>query len=492
MRLFPYQEKCIHDLRESYKQGIRRPVLQLPTGGGKTVIAHKILSSAAKKGKKALFLCDRIALCEQAAKEFYKLGSRVAILQQGLRGDSSPDILVASVQSIANRERLPDIDVVLRDEGHVMREYDKKMMTKYNNILFCSLSATPWAVGMGAEGYYQKIIKGPSVEELINLERLTDSDVWAPSKPDLRKVRKLAGEYNQQDLAKITAKRVGDVVEQWFEHGQWHQTMISAVNCKDSIAIIEKLKSKGIKAYHVDYRTSINTMYKKGGVIDQFKAGEIQVLSSVFKLSIGIDLPNCTCLVMAAPYKSLIRHYQFWGRGIRAYPGKESCTVIDMSGNVEDLGWNTDPTPDTLDTGEKPPASSKEYEKREPARCKARLPNGQICGTEKLGQRKCPKCGFEPTPISGVEFINGKLEQIGKKANCQSTPEQKRAFFGGLKHYAQSKGYSEGWAAHKYRSKYGCWPNHYKDAPMIPPNADVLGFITHLNIKYAKGKQKAG
>lgn len=494
MSLYEDQEKMVDDVREAYKQGIRRPVLQGPTGFGKTRVAHNILSSASKKKKKGIFLCDRISLCEQTAQEFYKLGSRVGIIQQGYRGDTNPEILVASVQSIASRSRLPDVDLILRDECHVVREYDKLVMKTYNDILFAGLSASPWAKGMGAPGLYEKIIKGPSVQELINIGRLTDSDIWAPSKPDLHRLKLVAGEYNQKELGRITAKRVGEVVDQWFQHGFGQQTMISAVNCADSIAICDKLNERGIKAFHVDYKTKLSTMYKKGGVIDLFKAGEIQVLSSVFKLSIGIDLPNCTCLVMAAPYKSLIRHWQFWGRGIRAYEGKEVCTVIDMSGNVEELGFNTDPTPDYLDDGEKPPAQSAEYEKREPARCKAILADGKMCGAEKKGERTCPACGFTPTPEAGIASINGELVNIknSKKANKEIGWDQKTRMMAGFKHYAAKKQYKEGWAAHAYRECTGVWPNdpRVKYAEPAEPDEFTKKKIQWLNIKRAKGRQR--
>jgi len=497
MKPYEYQEKVVEDTREAYRQGVRRPMIQLPCGGGKTFISNMIFRSAIKKNKKVLFLCDKIALCEQAAQSFSKLGSRVAIIQQGRRGDSNPEILVASVQSIEKLPRLPDVDLIIRDEAHVLRAYDKRLMETYNNVLFAGLSATPWSKGLGKAGYYETIIKGPSTSNLIELGRLTPSDIWEPSAPDLEAVGIVAGEYNQKQLGEVTAKRVGEVVDQFFEICPNDQTMISAINCADSINIVDRLVARGVKAYHVDYKTPVQKMYMKGGIIDMFKAGELQVLSSVFKLSIGIDLPNCTKLIFAAPTKSLIRHIQFWGRGIRSYPGKEFCTIIDMAGNRAQLGFNTDETTDELDKGDKPISQRAEYEKKEPAQCSARDKNGHICGAKKEGSRTCPKCGFTPTPEPGIEYVNGKLVRIQdngkvkKKLNKKHSTEQKRKFYAELKGYAESRSFKDGWSAHKYKERYGVWPNHHSNVRSLSPSYETMSYIKHLNIKNSQAPKRA-
>ena len=63
-----YQVDAINQLRQAILQGHKRIVLQLATGGGKTTIAAEMVRNAVKKGKKALFLADRIELVEQTSK----------------------------------------------------------------------------------------------------------------------------------------------------------------------------------------------------------------------------------------------------------------------------------------------------------------------------------------------------------------------------------------------------------------------------------------
>ena len=485
--LYPDQEKIIEDTRDVLRQGIKRPIIMAPCGFGKTFVSSEIIRmfKAKNPNKRALFLCDRIALCEQTAKEFYKLGHRVAVLQQGWRGDSNPDVLVASVQSIEKSPHLPAIDLCLHDESHVLRAYIKRLMETYNNIPIIGLSATPFSRGLGAPGYYEEIVKGPTVQELIDNNRLTRSDVWCPSEPDLEAIGALGGDYNQKQLGEVTAKRVGEVVDNFFDIAPTQQTMISAMNCADSISIVDKLIEKGIKAVHVDYKTTVKEMYSDGGIIDQYKAGSIQVLSSVFKLSIGIDLPNCTCTIAAAPTKSLIREIQFRGRGIRVYEGKEFCTHIDMSGNISRLCDITDDLPDTLDKGDKPVSESTEYKKPELSRCKA-VVNRKLCNEPKKGNRTCSKCGFTPTPNPGIEYVNGKLVN---KSDTGPSKAYKKSFARQLKQYGEDKGYKYSWPYVIYKEKF-------KEDPECKiwkmkneqPQTEVLNYIKYLNIKRAKAR----
>ena len=63
---------------------------------------------------------------------------------------------------------------------------------------------------------------------------------------------------------------------------------------------------------------------------------------------------------------------------------------------------------------------------------------------------------------------------------------EKGQFFAELKGHAARKGYADGWASHKYRERFGVWPNAVKHVPTHEPGAETLAWITHLNIRHAK------
>ena len=49
---------------------------------------------------------------------------------------------------------------------------------------------------------------------------------------------------------------------------------------------------------------------------------------------------------------------------------------------------------------------------------------------------------------------------------------------------------SEGWAAHSYRKRFGVWPNQLAKTP-TEPTPEVLGYVRHLDIAFAKSRGKA-
>lgn len=78
------------------------------------------------------------------------------------------------------------------------------------------------------------------------------------------------------------------------------------------------------------------------------------------------------------------------------------------------------------------------------------------------------------------------MEQV--KGELQEVVTVNQEFYSGLLFHAKEKGYSSGWAKHKYKEKFGHWPTGAKDHPI--KSDSVAGWIKHLNIKYAHAKRK--
>ncbi len=69
MQLRDYQTKAISDLRSSFKQGNKSPLLVMPTGSGKTVVFAQISKTLELNKKNVLILEHRKELGEQATKK---------------------------------------------------------------------------------------------------------------------------------------------------------------------------------------------------------------------------------------------------------------------------------------------------------------------------------------------------------------------------------------------------------------------------------------
>ena len=55
---------------------------------------------------------------------------------------------------------------------------------------------------------------------------------------------------------------------------------------------------------------------------------------------------------------------------------------------------------------------------------------------------------------------------------------------------AVERGYKPGWVAHKYREKFGDWPQRRYVTP-IKPTPEVLSWVRSRDIAWAKSNQRA-
>jgi len=112
LKLRDYQSHAVNLLRQAFSQGHKRVILQLATGGGKSEIAAQIIINALAKGKRIVFTCNKIVLCEQISARFDKYSVPHGIWQaQNERFNPGLPCQVASVQTLANRKPLEGVDI---------------------------------------------------------------------------------------------------------------------------------------------------------------------------------------------------------------------------------------------------------------------------------------------------------------------------------------------------------------------------------------------
>src|SRR5277367_3545120 len=116
--LRPHQERALESLRASLASGHRHPMLQAPTGFGKTLTAAHIIQRALDKGKRVAFVVPALSLIDQTVSAFEAEGIHALGVLQGIhpRTDRDAPIQICSVQTLARRRR-PEVDVVLVDEA---------------------------------------------------------------------------------------------------------------------------------------------------------------------------------------------------------------------------------------------------------------------------------------------------------------------------------------------------------------------------------------
>lgn len=101
----------------------------------------------------------------------------------------------------------------------------------------------------------------------------------------------------------------------------------------------------------------------------------------------------------------------------------------------------------------------------------------------------CPTCGFLRERRNKAEAVAGEISELtlGKKKKEPVTMEYKKHFYHQLLQYARGHGYQDGWAYHKYKNKFGVYPNCEK--AVMPVGIEVYNWVMHENIKNAKRRR---
>lgn len=477
-----HQEKAIHDLREALLDGDKRVMIQAPTGFGKTVVAVALINRALAKNKRVIFVVPAIDLVDQTIRALYQNGIEDVGVIQAMHELSNWDmpVQVCSVQTLMRRT-IPQADLVIIDEGHRWFTFYGKWMLDpaWGKVPFVGLSATPWTRGLGA--FYQRLIIATTTQELIDAGYLSDFRVFAPTSPDLKGVRTVAGEYHEGDLGKVmnTTKLVADVVDTWQRLGENRPTLCYGVDRAHAKALQLKFQAAGISCAYQDMNTR---PMERRAIAAQFNAGEVKVVCNVGTLTTGIDW-DVRCIVMARPTKSEMLFVQIIGRGLRTAPGKDHCLILDHSDNHIRLGFVTDIEHETLDDGRERPAGGDGDKIELPKPCP------QCTFLKPPRTSKCPACGFVTQfQARDIQHADGELAELKRKGR-KVTFEDKLQTLGMLMAVAQQRGRKPGWASWKYRELFGVWPAQKQGVPLVPPSVELLRWVKSKDIAFAKGNR---
>lgn len=501
MKLRPYQESAITEYEQMLAMGIRAPLMVAPTGAGKTIIAASIIDRARQAGENVLFLAPRRELIHQTTKKLKAIGVPHGVVLAGFKHMQRlyEGVQVASVDTLisrmirSQRMTLPTFHRLIIDEAHVgVTDARERLFNLWPDATLLGLTATPCRSDGKALGrIYDELIEVASVAELVRGGYLVDADYYSVSEPDLRKVRTTAGDYNRADLNRTMnkPKLVGDIVQHWLEHAHDRRTVVFASSIDHSAALAVQFQLMGVAAEHVDANTPTA---ERERIFERFQSGSTQVLTNCTLASIGFDLPELDCVVFARPTKSLGLYIQMLGRGLRTAPGKEKCLVLDHAGNVQRHGFATEPRYWTLHG-----KYAQDQEKAERAK-KEKIDKGLIevicpeCHYVFEASPECPMCGYVfPKKGRVLETIDGQLIPLNHKPKAEHDPYEWYLMLAG---YAKIKGYKPGWIAHKFKEKFGEWPNRMwkRDGELYPvtPTSEVLRWIQSRQIAWARSQKK--
>lgn len=466
IELRKYQENAIRELRKNIANGKRRLILCAPTGAGKTVMFTYMVSRAVERQKKCLIVTDRTELLTQAGGALEKFGLKPIEIKPNKRITSLNGILyVGMAQTLKRRIKdqmyidfINGLDLVIFDEAH-KQEFNELMPFIKDNTTVIGATATPYREGnqVSLHEFYNEIIEVTTISELINTGFLSKPHSYGV-KVDLSNVRIKAGEYDQDQVAKIydEVKMYHGVYENYTKITPNKKAIIFASNVESSKQLVDDFKNRGLPIEHIDGNTPQG---ERKRILEWFKQTPNALISNVGILNAGFDEPNLEVVILYRATKSISLFLQMCGRGSRTTSLKKDFYILDFGNNISRHGfweqereWNL----------------KKKRKKDGVAPVKDCPECGCILSARLM---ECPECKhvFEKTEKDIEEQI---IVELQKMTYQQIQDEIKTADFKKLEQIAIAKGYKKTWIYYhlkteedlyryaKYKGYHKNWVEH--------------------------------
>lgn len=484
INLRPHQAEVVEKLDQGFAQH-RCQLLYAPTGFGKTEVAMHIMAEYAKKGMRVAMMLDRVVLVNQTSTRLSKYNIPHGVMQAGhWRHRPYEKIQVCSAQTLERRADFPEVGLLIIDECHVQRKQVTQYVRDNPNLKVIGLTATPFTKGLGDT--YTHVVGAKPTGELIDSNWLVPLKIFIAKEIDMTGAKKVAGEWSQDEVTARGMKITGDIVDEWINKtnqlfGGPRKTVVFASGVEHGRDLVRQFAERGYHFVSISYKEEDEF---KRETIEDFSRPDTKITGLIATdiLTRGFDVPDVMIGVSARPFsKSFSSHVQQMGRVMRPCEGKTHGVWLDHSGNYLRFRKEWD---DLFSDGVTELPDGGESSKQEPTEKVKKESKCGGCGALWVWpDRVCGECGWT-RPMKEVLNVPGKMIELemGK-----STTAENQSFYSELLYYSRMRGYKDGWAAHKYKEKYGTFPRGLGSETKSPSHK-TLNWIKSKAIAYAKAR----
>ncbi|PHM45994.1 putative helicase [Xenorhabdus mauleonii] len=359
--LRPYQQEAVDATIRYFRQHKDPAVIVLPTGAGKSLVIAELAKLAHGR---VLVLAHVKELVAQNHSKYCAYGLNADIFSAGLnQKQSEGKVVFGSIQSIArNLDRFNHhFSLLIIDECHRISDDENSQyqqiiqQLKKNNpqLRILGLTATPYRLGSGwiYQYHYHGMIRGDEqsffrdcIYELPLRYMIKHRFLVPPERLDMpvmqydfSQVRtSQQGIFNEADLNRELKRQkriTPHIVKQIIGYGQDRKgIMIFAATVEHAKEIFQLLPAGQTALVSADTPAS-----ERDFLITEFKEQRLRYMVNVAVLTTGFDAPHVDLIAILRPTESVSLYQQIVGRGLRLFPDKQECLILDYAGNPHDL-----------------------------------------------------------------------------------------------------------------------------------------------------------
>ena len=342
MELRPYQQQAKDAIFSEWENGIKKTLLVLPTGCGKTIVFAKVAEECVKGGSRVLILAHRGELLDQAADKIGKstgLGCATEKAEQTCLG-SWFRIVVGSVQSMMREKRLNQFPndyfntIIIDEAHHCISDSYQKVLRHFPDAEVLGVTATPDRGDMQNLGtVFESLAYEYTLPKAIKEGYLSPiKAVTIPLKIDMSAVGVQAGDFKSGDIATALDPYLESIAEEMEKYCSNKKTVVFLPLVKTSQKFRDILNNHGFKAAEVNGDSK-----DRAEILEAFDKDQYNVLCNSMLLTEGWDCPSVDCIVGLRPTKVRSLYCQMVGRGTRLSPetNKDHLLLLDFLWHTE-------------------------------------------------------------------------------------------------------------------------------------------------------------
>ncbi len=422
----PYQSEAHEAIRAMWPESA---LVVMSTGTGKTSTALSLaVSDFLGKGLRVVWLAHREELLDQpmdTLRRYWPHHAANAGIVQASRDAADAQCVFASVDTLAVPHRLAAVpaheipDLLVVDEAHHSTSPTHTAaidaLTGPNTRRLGLTATADRADGADLSAQWE-IAFSYSIDRAIREGFLVPPYAAVSRLPDLD-LSGVSGrmDYDDAELAAallkagivdhcvatmsetMLAKRLPERDSDAYLTARGRSCLVFTPTIEVARLIAEALCGDGWKARYISGKTP---KADRRRLIGAFRKGLIDVLCNAAVLTEGTDLPIASCVVQVRPTRSWSLYIQTTGRGLRLFPGKERCYILDLAGCTEDHsliaapvligGSRCEKSPDGQHTFEAMPKS----EKGKCVHCGRKIACFKLLGAHNFTEdHQCSGCG---------------------------------------------------------------------------------------------------